>query len=114
MNTRLFSTLPLAITGYLNLPFAGEVRSRLFMGATGVNDYEGMRFEVEEAPQHGKLEMKPDGNFIYTPNTGFHGLDAFEWRVVLPSGKVRYSVVGITIKNSTPPNRISTGCSGCD
>jgi len=30
-------------------------------------------------PQHGVLAINPDGSFRYTPNTDFHGSDAFQY-----------------------------------
>jgi len=34
---------------------------------------------VAAAPAHGKLELKPDGSFVYTPERGFTGSDTFTY-----------------------------------
>ena len=35
---------------------------------------------LENAPQHGSLQMAADGSFIYTPASGFSGTDQFSYR----------------------------------
>ena len=34
---------------------------------------------VAAAPAHGKLDLKPDGSFVYTPERGFSGSDTFTY-----------------------------------
>ena len=34
---------------------------------------------VVAAPAHGKLELKPDGSFVYTPERSFAGSDTFTY-----------------------------------
>lgn len=58
----------------VNLPIAAnvgdndldETGARIFYNPTPVS-----------GPQHGTLELQPDGSFTYTPNTGFTGTDYF-------------------------------------
>lgn len=36
---------------------------------------------VGTAPTHGKLILKPDGSFVYSPNAGYVGADSFTYKV---------------------------------
>ena len=38
---------------------------------------------MDEAPAHGKLLMKPDGSFVYTPEKNFIGTDTFTYKLMV-------------------------------
>jgi len=50
------------------------------------NDYDPVEFDnvrvfdLVSGPDHGVLDLRPDGSFTYTPDTGFTGVDGFGYR----------------------------------
>ncbi|MCA9178748.1 MAG: tandem-95 repeat protein [Planctomycetales bacterium] len=56
-----------------------------------VDDSE-LRVSLVEGPRHGKLELRADGSFDYTPDLDFQGTDRFVYRVEDPHGAVGESV----------------------
>ncbi len=53
---------------------------------------------VGTAPAHGKLELKPDGSFVYTPERSFTGSDTFTYTVVRGSVTSAPGTVTISIQ----------------
>ena len=55
-------------------------------------------FAVFVKPEHGTLDLKTDGNFVYTPAKDFKGFDKFEFTVIdqdkVPVGKNVYLQIG--------------------
>jgi hypothetical protein len=37
---------------------------------------------IETAPAHGKVVVKPDGSFVYTPERNFSGVDSFTYKLL--------------------------------
>ena len=48
----------------------------------------GSVFTVVTPPQHGIVDLKPAGEFVYTPNPGFSGTDQFSYQVCVPGASV--------------------------
>jgi carboxypeptidase Q len=53
---------------------------------------------VGTAPAHGKLELKPDGSFVYTPERSFTGSDTFTYTVVRGSVTSAPGTVTISVQ----------------
>ena len=63
------------------------------------SDVDGDRLmsRVVSPPEHGVLELSPDGAFVYEPNGGFRGEDGYQYEAVDPSGLSRRSSVSLTV-----------------
>lgn len=63
--------------------FAAKSGEKL-IGSLEMTDYDGLIADTEviEQPQHGKLILASDGQFSYTPETLFHGLDSFTYKAI--------------------------------
>ncbi|MFY8297407.1 Ig-like domain-containing protein [Pseudoalteromonas sp. SS15] len=56
------------------------------------------------APEHGELNLFENGDFTYTPQNNFSGIDSFKYRIINPQGLTSEAIVTITIKqiNTAP------------
>src|SRR5262249_35640040 len=53
---------------------------------------------------HGTLLLRPDGSFVYTPASGFTGIDQFSYVVRDSEGRLsQVANVGITVTGGGPP-----------
>ncbi|MFO0899529.1 MAG: LamG-like jellyroll fold domain-containing protein [Pirellulales bacterium] len=62
------------------------------------NDGDGerpQRAELVAQPEHGAVELLPDGSFIYRPALGFAGVDSFRYRAV--DGQIASAPTKVTI-----------------
>jgi subtilisin-like proprotein convertase family protein len=59
-----------------------DEETQLTVDAPGVlgNDGDASAAALESGPQHGQLELDPDGSFTYTPERDFNGTDSFTYR----------------------------------
>jgi len=57
----------------------------------------GSTFSIVTPPAAGKLVMRPDGSFDYTPKRGFSGKVTFQYRIVDPYGQVVTATQTITV-----------------
>ncbi len=55
----------------------------------------GLTVELVDVPQHGVLEIEPDGAFSYEPAGGFRGIDTFTYRAI--AGKAASNLATVTI-----------------
>jgi hypothetical protein len=53
---------------------------------------------VASRPAHGKLELKPDGSFVYTPSKDFTGTDTFTYTIASGGATSAAGTVTITVK----------------
>jgi lysophospholipase L1-like esterase/outer membrane lipoprotein-sorting protein len=44
-------------------------------------DNDELKYQITKEPEHGKITLKPDGLFIYEPDSGYEGEDSFEYVV---------------------------------
>jgi VCBS repeat-containing protein len=58
-------------------------------------DDSDLRVIPETEPENGQLTLRDDGTFSYVPNTDFHGVDAFSYRV--SDGELQSEAVEVTI-----------------
>jgi large repetitive protein len=52
---------------------------------------------IVDLPQHGTLDMNPDGSFTYTPDEDFHGEDSFTYRATDGIAESNLATVTITV-----------------
>lgn len=80
----------------------------LTVGAPGVlaNDSDPenapLTAELGEGPQHGALQLNPDGSFTYLPDANYSGIDQFTYRVSDGELASPLATVTITVLPSTP------------
>ena len=60
-----------------------------------------MTVSITTEPEHGSVEVNPDGTVTYTPDDDYNGPDSFEYEVCDPSGACDTAVVSIEV---TPVN----------
>ena len=60
--------------------------------------------EANENPTNGTVTISSNGNFVYTPNTGFTGSDSFRYTVADEEGGRTYGFVNITVEDDGPPD----------
>ncbi len=80
----------------------------LFVPRPGIlandSDAEGQSFEPEmlDPTQHGKLELRPNGSFVYRPNRNYTGNDQFTY-VVKDSEDKESNFAAVRIRVAAPP-----------
>ena len=57
-------------------------------------------------PQHGTLQLQPNGSFTYTPNANYNGTDSFTYRANDGSGGSELATVTLTI-SPLPDNPVA-------
>lgn len=80
------ATETLTVTSVNDIPVAPDVTvtgaaGTLLRGALAATDVDGdsLTFERITLPQHGKLNLKPDGSFTFLPDPDFMGADSFNF-----------------------------------
>jgi len=53
---------------------------------------------MDSPPSQGKVIVKPDGSFVYTPNNGYTGTDTFAYKVTVGTATSTPATVTIVIK----------------
>ena len=62
-------------------------------------------FTITSQPSHGSLDYFSGTTFTYTPNTGFHGTDSFQYKLTFGTNDiVEYATVHITVNDR--PQRV--------
>ena len=85
--------LPAQIETWRNLPNTGKLR------ASGSGK---LRFQLENRPRRGSVELEPDGSFSYTPKKNKVGEDSFSFTVSNEAGQVSEpATVRVTIRKPT-------------
>ena len=56
-----------------------------------------------DGPTHGTLSLQPDGSFVYTPASGYHGTDSFTYRASDGSLDSAPATVSLTVKALNHP-----------
>ncbi len=60
-------------------------------------------------PQHGTLDLRPDGSFTYTPDADYHGLDSFTYQANDTSLNSNVATVTLTISPVNNPPGLGRG-----
>ncbi|SHF19446.1 gliding motility-associated C-terminal domain-containing protein, partial [Mariniphaga anaerophila] len=73
--------------------------------------------ELISNPENGTVELRADGSYTYTPNSGFTGKDSFEYQVCDPDGLCDEAVVTISVieeraEENRPPVAIEDNYKG--
>jgi hypothetical protein len=97
----------------LNVPAAGVLANDLSPDSDPIQ-VNG----VSVPPSHGTLNLNPDGSFDYTPDTGYFGIDTFQYTVIdsflssagtiRPLGAVPTATVTITVVQVPTPTPTDT------
>jgi hypothetical protein len=97
-------TISITVNEVNNLPIAEDDSAETSSPASGnvlVNDYQGDAPATvigHTAPANGSVTMDAAGNFTYTPNTGFTGIDTFTYTIADSSGpETSTATVTITV-----------------
>ena len=87
--------LPKQFSTFVNVPVSGTL-----FNADVDPDQDPVTAETTpvRSPAHGTVTIQPDGNFIYTPEEGFSGNDAFTFQVTDSSGAFGTAVVSIDVQ----------------
>jgi len=73
------------------------------LGNDGDVDGDPLSAALESGPSHGTVTLAPDGAFVYTPNPGFAGLDAFTYRASDGMSRSAPATVRLTVIENQPP-----------
>jgi hypothetical protein len=76
---------------------AGQVLNISAPGPLGNDTAHGGSFVLGTPPAHGGLDPQPDGQFTYTPNAGFSGLDTFTYHISSEFGDSNTVTVTINV-----------------
>lgn len=74
--------------------FASAQTNRTVLANDG-DGQRGLSAELVDAPQHGTVELLPDGSFSYRPEPGFAGVDSFRYRAI--DGQIASAPTKVTI-----------------
>ncbi len=66
-------------------------------------EFEALTFVIDSGPSHGSLGDCTFGSCIYTPATGYQGLDSFTWYANDGASDSNVATFSITIAPNTPP-----------
>jgi uncharacterized repeat protein (TIGR01451 family) len=55
-------------------------------------------------PQHGTVQVNPDGTITYTPEIGFTGVDRFSYEIVDADGNVTYGTIVVIVPAPADPS----------
>lgn len=71
------------------------------------NDYdpdgEELAAEIVQPPQHGVVDLKPDGSFTYNPAEGFVGQDEFVYQAIDPGENTDTATVTLRVRDTQRP-----------
>jgi large repetitive protein len=102
----LYGIVPLAVDDSYSTP----LNTTLTVAASGVlgnddNSLENgtMTTQLVKNVSNGVLDLKSDGSFTYTPNTGFSGDETFQYRAVNSAGAGNRGTVTIAIASARKP-----------
>ncbi len=108
VRVEVIDPLPLAVAD----TFATSNGAPLVVNAPGVLANDSAQIDAPlmavavVVPQHGDLELDPDGGFTYTPAAAFAGTDTFTYRAVLMGGASAPATVTVVVDstiNVVPP-----------
>lgn len=67
---------------------------------TDADEGDTFTYELVTGAAHGNVVVNPNGTFIYTPDTNFHGTDSFTWRVSDGTAWSNTATVTITVREA--------------
>jgi VCBS repeat-containing protein len=88
-----------AIDSYITLEdTALSVPAPGVLGNDSDADGDSLTATLVQAPQHGNLNLDPDGSFVYTPASGFSGTDTFVYRSEDASSHSADTIVSVRVR----------------
>jgi len=57
-------------------------------------------------PQHGTIQVEPDGSILYTPNPDWNGTDSITYRAIDSTGQAGQSIISIRVRPVNDPPRV--------
>ncbi|MDM7891949.1 Ig-like domain-containing protein [Curtobacterium caseinilyticum] len=75
----------------------GTLRVSAASGVLTDDSGAGLWAKVDRKPQHGTVELRKDGSYVYTPAKGFSGTDTFTYTAVDAEGQTATGLVTITV-----------------
>ncbi|NLG71699.1 MAG: cadherin-like domain-containing protein [Chloroflexi bacterium] len=69
-------------------------------------DGEQLAARIVQPPQHGVVDLKPDGSFTYSPPEGFVGEDAFVYQAIDPEENADTATVTLRVRDTQRPEVI--------
>ena len=75
----------------------GTLRVSAASGVLTDDSGAGLWAKTDRQPQHGTVELRKDGSYVYTPTAGFSGTDTFTYTAVDAEGSTATGLVTITV-----------------
>ena len=85
--------------------FEGSVSGNVVLENDSDPEGDTLTISANTAPQNGSLTLSADGSFVYTPNLGFSGADAFTYTITDGNGNEDTATVQLTVSTAenNPP-----------
>ena len=85
--------------------FEGSVSGNVVLENDSDPEGDTLTISANTAPQNGSLTLNADGSFVYTPNLGFSGADAFTYTITDGNGNEDTATVQFTVSTAenNPP-----------
>ncbi len=97
--------------------FEGSVSGNVVLENDSDPEGDTLTISANTAPQNGSLTLSADGSFVYTPNLGFSGADAFTYTITDGNGNEDTATVQFTVstaENNPPVAADDTALTGED
>lgn len=65
-------------------------------------DGDALTYRTEQQPQHGTLQVEPDGDWVYTPVKNYRGADSFT--ILVQDGKGGQAISQVSVEVINPGN----------
>ena len=88
---------------------AGDVLTVATPGVLSNDTGTGLTVTGSTLPGHGTRTLLADGSYTYAPDSGFSGVDAFDYTVTDALGRTAVATVTITVTPSASPDTAITG-----
>ncbi|MFJ6171536.1 Ig-like domain-containing protein [Curtobacterium sp. NPDC092190] len=86
----------------------GTLRVSAASGVLTDDSGAGLWAKIDRQPEHGTVELRKDGSYVYTPAAGFSGTDTFTYTAVDAEGSTSTGLVTITVTPVATDDRTST------
>jgi ribosomal protein L24E len=94
--TLTVAPVPLAVADNVtvaeNAPISGSLATNDTASPDGTSVW-----SLATNPGHGSVTVHPDGTYVYTPATGFHGTDTFTYAITDAAGSTSTATVTLTV-----------------
>lgn len=97
--------IPVAVSDAFTTPENTAVSGNVLNNDSGLGD--GVTLSVKSNPSHGIVTMQSDGNFSYTPDEQYFGVDQFTYEITDNNSDKASATVQITVQFSNDYNPVS-------